>query len=91
MKIWSFKEAGDAADVLRLSEMDTPEPGQGEVRVKIAVSAINPTDCKRRSDGRELVKFPKIIPNNDGSGVIDAIGEGVDPERLGERVWIFAA
>jgi NADPH2:quinone reductase len=91
MKIWSFKEAGDAADVLRLSEMNTPEPGQGEVRVKIAVSAINPTDCKRRSDGRELVKFPKIIPNNDGSGVIVAIGEGVDPERLGERVWIFAA
>lgn len=91
MKIWSFKEAGAAADVLRLSEMDTPEPGQGEVRVKIAVSSVNPTDCKRRSDGRELPRFPEIIPNNDGSGVIDAIGEGVDTERLGERVWIFAA
>ncbi len=91
MKIWSFKEAGDAADVLRLSEIDVPEPGPGEVRVKIAASAVNPTDCKRRSDGRELVKFPQIIPNNDGSGVIDSIGEGVNPERLDERVWIFAA
>lgn len=91
MKCWRFEEAGMAADVLQIHEIETPVPGPGEVRVRIAVSAVNPTDCKRREDGRELARFTHIIPNNDGSGVIDAVGNGVEPARIGERVWIFGA
>jgi NADPH:quinone reductase len=91
MRAFWYQQAGAAAEVLQQGERDTPEPGIDEVRVRIAYSAINPTDVKRRTHGRELGKFPLIIPNNDGSGVIDAIGEGVDTARLGERVWIFGA
>ena len=91
MKCWCYEKAGAAADVLQIHEIETPVPGSGEVRVKIAVSAVNPTDCKRRQVGRELAQFARIIPNNDGSGVIDAVGDGVDPARIGERSWIFAA
>jgi len=91
MKAYWYESAGAAADVLEYGDIDTPEPGRGEVRVKIAVSAINPTDWKRRQIGRELAQFPRIIPNNDGSGTIDAIGPDVDPARIGERVWIFGA
>jgi len=91
MKAYWYEKAGAAAGVLQFGEMETAEPGPDAVRVKIAVSAINPTDCKRRQIGRELKKFPCIVPNNDGSGTIDAVGSGVDPARVGERVWIFGA
>ncbi len=91
MKAYWYEKAGAAAQVLRLGEMKTPEPGPGEVRVKLAVSAVNPTDCKRRHLGRELARFPRIVPNNDGSGVIDAVGPDADPARVGERVWLFGA
>jgi NADPH2:quinone reductase len=91
MRAYWYETAGKAADVLTLGEMDAVEPGSGEVRVSMACSAINPTDWKRRERGRELGQFPRIIPNNDGSGVIDAVGEGVDAARVGERVWLFGA
>ncbi len=91
MKAYWYEKAGAAAEVMQFGEIETPRPGAGEVRVKIAVSAINPTDWKRRRVGRELGRFQRIIPNNDGSGVIDEVGAGVDASRLGERVWIFGA
>jgi len=91
MRAWWYDKAGAATDVLQSGVRDTPEPGPDEVRVAVVKSAINPTDVKRRQAGRELGQFPLIIPNNDGSGVIDAIGEGVDKNRIGERVWIFGA
>lgn len=88
--VW-YEKAGAAADVLQFGERPDPEPAEGEVRVKIAWSAVNPTDDKRRQNGREIDQFDYIIPNNDGSGVIDAVGDGVDNARVGERVWIFSA
>ena len=91
MQAYWYEQKGAAGDVLRFDDMPTPEPGSGEVRVRVARSAINPTDCKRREIGRELDAFPRIIPNNDGSGIIDAVGGGVDEGRVGERVWIFGA
>ncbi|MDJ0341219.1 NADPH:quinone reductase [Streptomyces sp. H10-C2] len=79
-------------DVLSLTERPIPEPGPGDVRVRVHVSGVNPTDWKSRQgamggpgDGAEQV------PNQDGAGVIDAVGEGVAPERLGQRVWIWEA
>ena len=91
MKAYWYERAGAAPDVFTFGEIPNPEPGPGEVRVKIAVSAVNPTDCKRRELGRELGKFDRIIPNNDGAGTIDAVGDGVDIGRIGERVWLFGA
>jgi NADPH2:quinone reductase len=76
-------------DVLTLVDRPTPEPGPGEVRVRLAFSGVNPTDWKSRStadpgpDGK--------VPNQDGSGTIDAVGAGIDPVLIGERVWIWEA
>jgi NADPH:quinone reductase len=76
-------------DVLELTDRPVPEPGHGEVRVRVAFSGVNPTDWKSRStaDPGPAGK----IPDQDGSGTIDAVGQGVDPVLIGERVWIWEA
>jgi NADPH2:quinone reductase len=72
--------------------MAEPEPGLGEVRVRIAFSGVNPGDTKKRGDWLgSRMPFPRIVPHSDGSGVIDAVGEGVDPGRVGQRVWVYGA
>jgi NADPH2:quinone reductase len=73
-------------DVLSLTEREVPEPGPGEVRVKVEVSAVNPTDWKSRQN--TAPPRPQV-PNQDGAGVIDAVGAGVPAERVGERVWLL--
>src|SRR4051794_4463372 len=72
--------------------MADPEPGAGEVRVRVAVSGINPGDTKKRSAwvGGGM-PYPRVIPHSDGAGVIDAVGDGVDAGRVGERVWVYGA
>lgn len=82
--VW-YEESGDAG-VLQVGEMPDPEPGPGEVRVRVIVSGINPSDWKMRA---RAMRFPRIIPNQDGSGVIDGVGEGVPTSRIGERVWLY--
>ena len=88
MRAISYTESG-GPEVLSLVDRPVPEPGPGEVRVRVAFSGVNPTDWKSRSkadpgpDGK--------IPNQDGSGTIEAVGEGVDPVLVGERVWIWEA
>jgi NADPH2:quinone reductase len=86
-----YDRYGPAAEVLRVQEVERPEPGPGEVRVKVAVSAVNPTDYKSRggSTPRPIDGFQ--IPHHDGAGVIDMTGEGVDPARVGQRVWLWFA
>jgi NADPH:quinone reductase len=78
--------------MLRVVERAIPEPGPGEVRVAVAVSGVNPTDWKARHGGRGgRLPFPEIVPNQDGAGTIDAVGDGVDSARVGERVWLWEA
>jgi NADPH2:quinone reductase len=91
MRAVVYSEAG-GPEVLRLVERELPEPGPGEVRVRVAVSGVNPTDWKMRRGirGREL-PFPEVVPNQDGAGTIDAVGEGVSESRVGERVWLWEA
>jgi NADPH2:quinone reductase len=87
-----YDRQGPAADVLQVGEFPTPEPGPGEVRVRISLSGINPGDTKKRSGWqRNPMGFPRIIPHSDGAGVIDAVGEGVDTGRIGQRVWTYGA
>jgi len=91
MRAYWYERAGAAAEVMHSGTMPDPVPGAGEVRVKITHSTINPTDAKRRTLGRELGLFERIIPNNDGAGLIDRLGPDVPASRLGERVWLFGA
>ena len=82
---------GKAAEVFCVEEVDRPEPGPGEVLVRVHASGVNPTDYKARSGAvpRPIDDFQ--IPHHDGAGVIEAVGAGVDPGRVGERVWLWLA
>ncbi|CAG0951830.1 MAG: NADPH:quinone reductase [Rhizobiaceae bacterium] len=87
MKAAWYQKNGTAREVLVVGEMPTPEPGPGEVRVRLHVSGANPSDVKSRR-GRPLA-FPRIVPHSDGAGIIDAVGRGVGTGRVGERVWVW--
>jgi NADPH:quinone reductase len=91
MKAASYDRYGPAAEVLWVADTGRPEPGPGEVLVKVAVSAINPTDWKSRSGATPRPIDGFQIPHHDGAGVIEAVGEGVDPGRVGQRVWLWMA
>jgi NADPH2:quinone reductase len=90
MRAAFYEKTGPASEVLQVSEVDLPEPGPGQVRVLISFSGINPTDVKTRSRGVASINEFQI-PHQDGSGVIDAVGAGIDPSRIGERVWVMLA
>jgi len=65
---------GPAADVLVVGETDMPNAGAGEVRVKLAVSGVNPSDCNRRRGAGYSMEYPRVMPNSDGAGVVDQVG-----------------
>lgn len=90
MRAAIYEETGAARDVISIVELETPQAGQGEIRIRLHSSGVNPSDVKSRS-GVRLMNFPRVIPHSDGAGVIDQIGEGVDQTRLGERVWTWNA
>ena len=92
MKAVWYERQGAPKDILVVGEMPTPEPGQGEVRIRIAASGINPGDLKKRQDAFGLgMSYPRVIPHSDGAGVIDRVGDGVATARVSERVWCFGA
>jgi len=93
MRAAYYERKGPASKVLVHGELPDPQPGAGEVRVKVHFSGINPTDTKLRGgwDGNMEMPFPRVIPHQDGSGLIDAVGPGVPRSRIGERVWIHEA
>src|SRR5215470_14586891 len=83
-----YEKNGPAAEVLQVGEMPIPEPGPGEVRVRVVASGLNPTDVKSRAGSRPM-GFPRVVPHQDGAGVIDKVGRGVPASRVGERVWLY--
>ena len=85
----AYYEKNGSTDVLHVGEVDTPQPGPGEVRVKLKTSGVNPSDVKTRAGTARKIAFPRVIPHSDGAGVIDAVGEGVAKSRIGERVWTW--
>jgi NADPH2:quinone reductase len=92
MKAAWYDRQGRASDVLKVGETPIPKPAFGEVRIRLAVSGINPGDVKKRQDAFGVgMPYPRVIPHSDGAGVVDAIGDGVAEARLGERVWCFGA
>jgi len=78
------------SSVLELVHREPAAPGPDEVRVRVAVSGVNPTDWKARAGGRPLA-FDEVVPNQDGAGVVDAVGSGVTDLKVGDRVWVFLA
>jgi NADPH2:quinone reductase len=92
MRAVVYRTTGPARDVLQVAEMPDPLPQPGEVRVRVAYSGVNPSDVKARADVAGVgMAHEFVVPHQDGSGVIDRVGEGVDPARIGDRVWIFHA
>jgi NADPH2:quinone reductase len=94
MRAAIYRNHGPTTEVLETVDLPDPEPGPGEVRVKVAVSGVNPTDWKSRRGSRSggaVAGFEFLVPNQDGAGDIDAVGPGVDPGRVGERVWLYFA
>lgn len=92
MKAAWYEQLGAAREVLVVDETAMPTVGAGEVLVRIHASGINPSDVKQRSGwGGLKMRGARVIPHNDGAGVIEAVGAGVPEERLGQRVWLYKA
>ena len=92
MRAARYQTVGPTRGELSVVELERPEPSPGEVRVRMRVSGVNPTDWKARLNPQGTAAgFDEVIPNQDGAGEIDAVGDGVDPRRIGERVWVYNA
>jgi NADPH2:quinone reductase len=77
--------------VLSVEEIETPQPGPGQVRVKITLSGVNPTDWKSRSGATGAGPDGFQVPHQDGCGTVDALGQGVVDRTVGQRVWLYLA
>ncbi|WP_028471602.1 NADPH:quinone reductase [Nocardioides alkalitolerans] len=88
MRAVVYTETGPSS-VLHLVDRPVPEPGPGEVRVRLVRAGVNPTDWKFRAVmGSD---FDEVAPGQDGAGVVDALGEGVTDLAVGDRVWLVLA
>jgi NADPH2:quinone reductase len=77
MKAAWYEKQGAAPDVLVLGKTDDPQPSAGEVRIRVAFSGVNPGDVKKREDAFGVgMPYPRVIPHSDGSGTVDAVGDG---------------
>src|SRR5687768_12451422 len=89
MRAIVYSRSGTSS-VLELVGREPTAPGPDEVRVRVAVSGVNPTDWKARAGGKPL-EYDEIVPNQDGAGVVDAVGAAVADLQVGDRVWLFLA
>jgi NADPH2:quinone reductase len=89
MKAVWYERTGAAPEVLTYGDMPTPVAGPGEVRVRLEASGVNPADVGRRAGSYRAMEFPRVIPNSDGAGIIDQVGDGVTRLSVGQRVWLF--
>lgn len=92
MRAVYYDRQGAPEEVLQIGELPDPEPGPGEVRVRLSYSGISPGDTKKRAGYfGSAMPYPRVIPHSDGSGIVDQVGAGVDPNRIGQRVWVYNA
>ncbi|MGD9882685.1 MAG: NADPH:quinone reductase [Reyranella sp.] len=87
-----YDRQGPAREVLQIGELATPVPGPGEALVRVHVSGVNPADCNGRAGrfGRKM-GFARVVPHNDGAGVVEDVGPGVERTLVGRRVWMHNA
>ncbi len=88
MRAIVYSEPGPSS-VLHLAERPVPEPGPGQVRVRVVRAGVNPTDWKTRTGAARAMAFPEVTPGQDGAGVIDAVGPGPGGLVTGQRVWLY--
>lgn len=92
MKAAYYQRTGPASKVLVIGDLADPVPAGNEVRVRVAFSGVNPSDVKGRGGiSSSQMPFEFVVPHSDGSGVVDQVGMGVDPELVGKRVWFHNA
>jgi len=89
MRAAYYEQNGSAREVLRVGDVETPQAGPGEVRVKLSHSGVNPSDVKSRQGSTRKIAWPRVLPHSDGAGIIDQVGDGIAKSRLGERVWVW--
>ena len=89
MKAVWYERTGAAPDVLTFGEMPTPVAGSGEVRIRLEASGVNPADAGRRAGSYRPMEFSRVIPNSDGAGIVDQVGDGVTRLAAGQRVWLY--
>jgi NADPH:quinone reductase len=82
--VW-YERTGPAPEVLTYGDMPTPAAGAGEVRVRLEASGVNPADVGRRGGSYRAMEYPRVIPNSDGAGIVDQLGDGVTRLKLGQR------
>jgi NADPH2:quinone reductase len=85
--VW-YDRQGPANEVIVTGELPTPEPGSGQMLVRLQASGVNPSDTYRRR-GAVPAEYPRVIPNSDGAGVVDKVGDGVPAAWVGKRVWLY--
>jgi NADPH2:quinone reductase len=85
--VW-YDRQGPANEVLVQGELRTPEPGTGEVRVRLEASGVNPSDTYRRR-GAVPPEYPRVITHSDGAGIVDKVGPMVPERWVGKRVWLY--
>lgn len=87
MRAWVIEKHG-GPEVFKEIALPTPQPGPGEVRIKVAATSVNPVDYKIRSGAAEALCPPKpAVLHGDVSGLIDAIGDGVEGFAVGDAVY----
>ena len=92
MQAFWFEQFGQAAAVLEQGDRPMPQPAAGEVLVRMHTTAVNPSDVKKRAGAfPDLLDTGPVIPHSDGAGVIEAVGDGVSPARVGDRVFVYQA
>jgi len=92
MRVAWYEKQGPPNESLVVGETPAPTAGPGELRVRIAVSGVNPGDVKKRQDTFGVgMPYPRVVPHSDGAGIVDEVGDGVDSQWFGKRVWCFGA
>ena len=86
--VW-YDRMGPAAEVLQFGELPDPVPGPGEALVRLAASGVNPADCRTRQGLTGAMAYPRVVPNSDGAGIVEAVGPGVAATWVGKRVWLY--
>ncbi|THD83327.1 MAG: NADPH:quinone reductase [Phenylobacterium sp.] len=86
--IW-YDRTGPAREVFQFGDLPDPEPGRGQALIRVRASGVNPADTYLRAGANAPMAYPRVIPNSDGAGVVEALGPGVDPKWLGKRVWFY--
>ena len=86
MKAIIVHEYGEP-EVMKLEDVPTPEPGAGQVLVKIAAAGVNPVDTYLRTGNHAHAPALPYTPGKDGAGIVEKVGDGVLKFKQGDRVY----